>query len=50
LVEWKKVKEENVDKSTYFQNVCDFNSLIYKDDDNILLLEEKFFNQNAVAK
>ena len=50
LVECQKIEDENGDKSTYLQNVCDFNSLIYKDDDNILLLEEKFFNQYAVAK
>ena len=48
LVECKKVESENGDKSNYLHNICEFNSLIYKNDDNIILLEEKFFNQYAI--
>ena len=41
--------ENNDDKNVqYMDSLCDFNSLIYKKDSSIELIEEKFFNQYAL--
>ena len=39
---------ENHSSRQHFDEYCDFNSLIFKDEDEIELIEDKFFNQFAV--